>query len=307
MTARRHRARGAALILAMLIAALAATVAVTLAAGQQQWLAGVALRSEQVQAQALAQAGVQWARQIMFEDVALGPVDHLGEPWALTLPATPIENGSIQGRIVDAQGLLNLNDLGHDTAAGTLARARFTRLFARLGVPASALDVIADWVDADGAARPGGAEDAWYRAQPSASLAANAPIVRVAELAALRNFTPQAADALAPFVAALPPETKLNVNTAPPEVLAAAIAGLDAAGVARLVALRREQPFVNISDLRGRLPAGATLDNEAAFSTGSDYFLVTVVARQGASLAQARALLKRGTGSWPQVVWQTLE
>ena len=302
-----NRARGAALILAMLIAALAATVAVTLAAGQQQWLAGVALRSEQVQAQALAQAGVQWARQIMFEDVALGPVDHLGEPWALTLPATPIENGSIQGRIVDAQGLLNLNDLGHDTAAGTLARARFTRLFARLGVPASALDVIADWVDADGAARPGGAEDAWYRAQPSASLAANAPIVRVAELAALRNFTPQAADALAPFVAALPPETKLNVNTAPPEVLAAAIAGLDAAGVARLVALRREQPFVNISDLRGRLPAGTTLDNEAAFSTGSDYFLVTVVARQGPSLAQARALLKRGTGSWPQVVWQTLE
>ena len=302
-----NRARGAALILAMLIAALAATVAVTLAAGQQQWLAGVALRSEQVQAQALAQAGVQWARQIMFEDVALGPVDHLGEPWALTLPATPIENGSIQGRIVDAQGLLNLNDLGHDTAAGTLARARFTRLFARLGVPASALDVIADWVDADGAARPGGAEDAWYRAQPSASLAANAPIVRVAELAALRNFTPQAADALTPFVAALPPETKLNVNTAPPEVLAAAIAGLDAAGVARLVALRREQPFVNISDLRGRLPAGATLDNEAAFSTGSDYFLVTVVARQGPSLAQARALLKRGTGSWPQVVWQTLE
>jgi len=307
MRNRRQRAHGAALILAMLIAALAATVAVTLAAGQQQWLAGVALRSEQVQAQALAQAGVQWARQIMFEDVALGPVDHLGEPWALTLPATPIENGSIQGRIVDAQGLLNLNDLGHDTAAGTLARARFTRLFARLGVPASALDVIADWVDADGAARPGGAEDAWYRAQPSASLAANAPIVRVAELAALRNFTPQAADALAPFVAALPPETKLNVNTAPPEVLAAAIAGLDAAGVARLVALRREQPFVNISDLRGRLPAGATLDNEAAFSTGSDYFLVTVVARQGASLAQARALLKRGTGSWPQVVWQTLE
>jgi len=195
MTAPRDRARGAALILAMLIAALAATVAVTLAAGQQQWLAGVAQRSEQVQAQALAQAGVQWARQIMFEDARLGPVDHLGEPWALPLPATPIENGSIQGRIVDAQGLLNLNDLGTDTAVGAIERARFARLFARLGVPAAMLDVIADWVDVDGVARPNGAEDAWYRAQPSASLAPNAPIVRVAELAALRNFTPQAADA----------------------------------------------------------------------------------------------------------------
>ncbi len=307
MTIRRQRARGAALILAMLIAALAATVAVTLAAGQQQWLAGVALRSEQVQAQALAQAGVQWARQIMFEDVRLGPVDHLGEPWALPLPATPIDNGSIQGRIVDAQGLLNLNDLGRDTAFGALARARFERLFARLGVPVGMLDVIADWVDVDSVARPNGAEDAWYLAQPSAALAANAPIVRVAELAALRNFTAQAADALAPYVVALPPETKLNVNTAPPEVLAAAISGLDSGGLATLVALRRERPFVNVPDLRSRLPPGVTLDAEEMFAVGSDYFLVTVVARQGASLAQARALLKRGTGGWPQVVWQTLE
>ncbi|MEP7275369.1 MAG: type II secretion system minor pseudopilin GspK [Betaproteobacteria bacterium] len=307
MTMSRARTHGAALVLAMLIAALAATVAVSLAAGQQQWSAGVALRNDQVQAQAFAQAGVQWARQIMFEDRRTTATDHLGEPWALTLPATPIESGSIQGRIVDAQGLLNVNSLGSAGAQGTLARARFERLFTRLNLPRASLDVIADWIDADSDTRANGAEDAWYRQQPSPSLAANAPIVRVAELSALRGFTPESAVALTPYLAALPGETKLNVNTAPAPVLAAAIGGLDGESLSSLIASRKERPFTGLADLRARLPAGATLDNEAAFAVASDYFLVTVVAKQGAAMAQARALLKRGSGGWPQVVWQTIE
>src|SRR4029077_17926651 len=106
--------------------------------------------------------------------------------------------------------------------------------------------------DVDSVARPNGAEDAWYRAQPSAALAANAPIVRVAELAALRNFTAQSADALAPYVAALPPETKLNVNTAPPEVLAAAISGLDSGGGGGAGALARGGPVAGEGAPAGR-------------------------------------------------------
>lgn len=307
MKAPRHCARGAALILAMLIAALAAAVAVSLAAAQQQWFAGVALRAEQVEAQALAQAGVQWARQILFEDARTSSVDHLGEPWALTLPATPLENGSIEGRIIDAQGLLNVNNLAGDTALAATERTRFERLFTRLGLPPAALDVIADWVDADSVMRPGGAEDAWYRQQAPPMLAANAPMVRLAEMTALRGFTPTAVAALAPYVAALPPETKLNVNTAPPAVLAAAVNGLDSSALAALVAQRKSQPFTSVASFRSRLPAGVTIDSEDGFAVASDYFLVTVIARQGPTTAQARALVKRGGGGWPRVVWQTIE
>jgi len=303
-SAARPPQRGLALIVAMLVAALAAAVAVSVATAQSQWLAQVEHRRDQVEAQSIATAGIAWARAIVEADAP--GVDHLGEPWALPLPPTPVENGDVQGRIVDAQSMLNVNTLGSGQHASA-AQQRFARLFAALAIPAPALASITDWLDADDAAGNGGAEDAWYMAQDEPSLAANGAAARFEELSAIRGMTPQTMARLAPFVTALPGDAPVNVNTAPPEVLAAAIAGLDAAGVARLVALRREQPFVNISDLRGRLPAGATLDNEAAFSTGSDYFLVTVVARQGASLAQARALLKRGTGSWPQVVWQTLE
>jgi general secretion pathway protein K len=307
MSGGARRAGGAALIVAMLVAALAATVAVSLAAAQRQWFASVEQRGDQVQAQALALAGIQWARQILFEDARATGIDHLSEPWALPLPATPVENGAIEGRIVDAQGLLNANTLADAGAPGVTERRRFETLFARRGWPPAALDAIADWIDSDDVARENGAEDAWYAREPSPMLTADAPLVRVAELAPVRGLSAATVRALAEYVAALPSGTRLNVNTAPPDVLAAALRGLDDDRLAALVADRAARPFASLADLRARLPDGASVDDENALTVSSSYFLVTVRARQGATQAQARALLRRGGGGWPSVVWQTIE
>jgi general secretion pathway protein K len=299
--------RGAALIIAMVIAALAATVAMSLAANQQQWFASMTNRRDQVQAQALAQAGVQWARQILFEDARTTNIDTLTEPWAFPLPTTPLENGSVEGRIIDAQGLLNINNLVSADVDVAAERTRFERLFARLGLPAASLDAIADWVDADSVPRGSGAEDGWYAQQSSPMLAANAPVVRTAEIALVRGMSPAAVTALAPYVIALRAPTKLNVNTAPGPVLAASVDGLGATQLSALLASRSDTPFTSVADFRTRLPQGATIASEAGFDVRSNYFLVTVVARQGDTRAQARALLERGKGAWPTIVWQTLE
>jgi general secretion pathway protein K len=301
------RTRGAALVLAMLVAALAAIVAVAVAAEQQRWFADVANRRDQVQAQALALAGVQWARQIMFDDARNGALDYLGEPWSYPLPRTPLENGSIEGSIVDAQGRLNVNNLLSTDARGGEERARLERLFVQQGVPAATLDAIADWIDADQLPRPGGAEDAAYMQMASPSLAANAPLVRTAELAAVRGVSSRDVARLAPFIAALPAGTTLNVNTAPPEVIAAAVPGLEGSALSGLLADRARKPFSTIAEFRARLPGGATIGSESSLGVASNYFLVSVRARQGDALAQARALLKRDGGTWPTVVWQTLE
>jgi general secretion pathway protein K len=307
---RRHRgARGAAIVMAMLLAALAATIAATLLWQQQRWAGEYERRRDQVQAQALAMAGVQWARQILFENAPASMV-HLGQPWAYRLPSTPIENGSIGGYITDAQGRLNVNNLAAAGNAGDSARVAARRLFAEIGIPNSLLNAIVDWIDSDDVVTGGGgAEDAFYLAQSTPGLAANAPVRRVAELLAVRGADPVLIARLRAFVDALDAPTAINVNTAPAEVLVAAIGGLDSAGAAALVASRNTTPFGSVSDFRSRLQRGDLSIDETMLSVTSNWFVVSIDARQGDTVARARALLKRSAiaGEWPSVAWQTVE
>ena len=297
-----RRSRGAALVLAMLIAALAAVVAVAVAAEQQRWFADVANRRDQVQAQALALAGVQWSRQIMQEDARAGSTDHLGEAWAYPLPRTPLENGSIEGSIEDAQGRLNINNFGTNDALGKEERARFARLAGARGVAPASLAAITV------ALMPPPAENATQKGEPvPPATAPDRRPVRAAELAAIPGVTARDVAQLLPFVVALPAATPLNLNTASPVVLAAALPDLSADALAKLVAERAGKPFASISDFRSRLPSGAAVPDETSLATGSSYFLVSVRARQGETRAQARALLRRDGRDWPIVVWQTLE
>lgn len=302
-----RRCRGAALIVAMLVAALAAAIVATLASGQSQWLRTVELRRDQVQAHALVQAGLHWARQVIYDDTRLGKIDHLGEPWALPLPPTPLENGSIEGFIVDAQGRPNLNTLAAEGVAGETERTRAARLLERAGADPNTIDAVADWVDPDNEVRPNGAEDLYYRGLQPPRIAANAPLVRTAELASVRGMTLRSVTALAPLVVALPSPTPLNVNTAPPEVLAAAVPGLEGDALTRFLTDRAQKPFTTIAEFRARLPAGTTVPDERTLAVASDFFIVSVIARQGETIAQGRALLQRQKDAWPQVVWQTVE
>ena len=300
-------AKGAAIVLAMLLAALAAAVAVTVFADQQRWSRTALHRRDQVQAQALALAGIQWGRQILYDDAQRSAIDHLGEPWAFALPPIPLDDGEVRGAIFDAQARLNVNALAGTGANADIERTRIARLFAQRGGPAAAIDAIADWVDRDGIARDGGAEDAWYAARPRGGLAANAPVLRVAELVEVKGVTASSLAAVAPFLTALPAGTPVNVNTAPPEVLAAIVDKLTGEGLARLVASRAQKPFTTVAEFRARVPPPGSVTGDDTLGVKSDHFYVTIEARKGTSVARARALLRRRGGEWPDVVWQVVE
>ena len=74
-----------------------------------------------------------------------------------------------------------------------------------------------------------------------------------------------------------------------------------------MVAGRAERPFSSLAEFRERLPAGASIGDEAMYTVKSRYFLIFVRARQGDTLARAHALIERGGNAWPRVVWQTIE
>jgi general secretion pathway protein K len=275
----RRTQRGLALIIAMLVAALAAAITVSLGAAQTQWTAQVANRRDKVQAQSIALAGIQWTRQVLDADGRATTIDHPGEPWALPLPPTPVENGSVEGRIVDAQSFLNANNL-RGGAHATFERRRFERLFETQRLPSELLGVLVDQAT---------------------------PPLRMQELATARAMTPAALAVLMRYVTALPEDTPLNVNTASSEALAASIANVDAGAMTQLIASRAERPFTSLADFRERLPAGASIGDEAMYTVKSRYFLVSVRARQGDTIAQAHALVDRGGSASSRVVWQTVE
>ncbi len=92
-----------------------------------------------------------------------------------------------------------------------------------------------DWIDEDGNPNSmNGAEDAEYLNLQPPYRAANQPFTVVSELLAIRGMTPQVYERLRPLVAVLPARkgqapapTKINVNTAPLEVLRALSATTD--------------------------------------------------------------------------------
>ena len=305
----RRRARGSAVVLAMVLAALAAVVAVTVLADQQRWARTVEHRRDQVQAQALAMAGVQWAREILDED-------------ALALDTSIISasrgrcrcrrSRSRTARSADrspTRRRASTSTRWARTASPRTRRRNASRGCSRtLGGPLPAIDAIADWIDADGIPRAAGAEDAYYAAQPAPGLAANQPLVRVGELADVKGVDGRRGSRpSAPFLAALPANAAVNVNTAPPEVLATIVDGLTGDSLAALVATRAQKPFTTIAEFRARLPQGTSLRGDDALVVRSEYFLVTIVARQGSTIATARALLHRGAGAWPEIVWQVVD
>src|ERR1700694_139716 len=299
----RANERGVAVVLATGVVALAAIAAAAMLASQSTWSRHVELTSEHVQAQALVQAGVDWARALLSDDRRVSSVDHLGEPWALRLPPVPVDNGELAGQIDDQQGAFNLNNLVRNGAVTPPHLAQFRRLLQILGLPDVAGSLV-DWLNAENEPQPqGGAESDYYQGLQPPYLAAHQPLPDAAELALVRGFDEAVRARLRPFVTALPRFTAVNANTASPEVLAAVVEGLGLDGARAMVAQRERAYFRNFSDFFNQLPPGLVVPTEN-ISVSSDYFLASVRVTIGDAQARGTALLARGAAGWPAVVWR---
>ena len=300
----RNRQQGVAIVLAMGVVALAAMAAAAILVSQSTWARPVELTTDHIQARAVLLAGADWARAVLADDRLVSNVDHLGEPWALKLPPLPVENGELIGQIEDQQGAFNLNNLVTEGKINVTQLAHFRSLLATLGLPPELADALADWIDTDSEPQPrDGAEDAYYLTRNPPYLAANQPLIDVAELALVRGFDDNVRARLRKYVTALPGSTAINVNTAPAEVIAAVVNGLDLGSAQTLVAQRDRAYFLSNEDFIRQLPRGAEV---AAGDIGvsSNYFIATLRVTIGGAQARGKALLARGGSGWPAVLWR---
>ena len=135
----------------------------------------------------------------------------------------PIESGSIRAVVTDGQACFNLNSLvegyGEDLLPRPLGTAQFLALGRAVGAPDSrmraAADALTDWLDADGTARPLGAEDGAYAGLATPYRTAGVMLAEVSELRAVKGVDADLYRRLRPWVCALPTSqlSPLNVNT----------------------------------------------------------------------------------------------
>jgi general secretion pathway protein K len=307
MTRSARRQSGAAIITAMLVVTLAAVVVSSLF-----WREHVAVRSVEnrlalAQSRWIERAALDWAKVILRADQRAGPVDHLGEPWAVPVLDTrmdetvtagaKLDEGSrtalLAGQVFDAQARFNIASLAGANGAPSDPHVKALRkLLSLLGRPEAAADPIVARVlqsvprTVDGKVVP-----------PQRQ-----PMTRLADLLDIQGMAPETVAALAPHAIVLPRATPINLNTAAPEVLAAAIESLDLSAARRFVA-RRERTFYRTLDQAAGDLDGQPVLNPSVLAVGSAFFLVTGVIRYDRVESQTETLLER-LSERVEVVWQ---
>ena len=298
----KARERGVAVITAILIVAVAASTAALMLSQQSATLDQAALVAARAQADLYAQAGLDWARGVLLQDMATSSAyDGLDESWAQPIAALPVDRAVVAGAIADEQGKFNIDNLYFAGVRSDADYKTFQRLLASLGLSPDLADAVVDWIDPDSnLSGSGGAEDPYYLSLAKPYRTANAPMVQVEELYRVRGFDAATVQKLRPYVTALQAQsrTTVNINTASSAVLAALLPDVPAEKIANAIAIRATKPFRSTDEITAW--AGKAVDG---LDVKSSYFSVRIqVAQDDVNLA-TDALVSRGGGQ-VAVIWR---
>jgi general secretion pathway protein K len=302
----RRAQRGAALLTAMMIVALIATLSASML--WQQWRAVQVEAAERARTQSawILAGALDWARLILREDAKNGGTDHLGEPWAVPLAEARLStflaadksntedapDAFLSGSITDANSRFNLTNLVNGNRIDEVELKALLRLCETVGVAADAGARIAGRLRD---AAPPLPPDATASAPPAPATPAPAdpPLMpqSTRQLAWL-GIDPETLRALEPYITILPEKTQVNVNTAPREVLVAAVPGLDLATAERIVKSRQRAPLKSVADIRALAPS-VPEESFSRLGIASNFFEVRGRLRYGDVILEQRSLVRR--------------
>ena len=303
--------QGAALLTAMIIVALVATLAGAMV--WQQWRAIQVEAAERARTQSawILAGALDWARLILREDARNGGIDHLGEPWAVPLAEARLStflaadkdntddapDAFLSGAITDAVSHYNLANVVTGNQIDPVELAALQRLCEAVGVSADvAMRIAAGLRDAappQPAAAPASGASAPAAPAAEPAPAADPPLMP----RSVRQLTWLGVDAeslrlLEPYIVLLPEKAWVNVNTAPREVLVAAIPNLDLATAERIVQARQRSPMKSIADVQALAPSLPSTAFER-LAVGSNFFEVRGRLRLGDVVLEQRSLVQR--------------
>jgi len=206
----------------------------------------------------LAEGGIGAARIVIRQDSRDNDYDTLDEIWSREAPPIELGDGTIRVTVEDEERKIPLNRLvlPNGNAPDEQRLAVFRRLLDTLGIDGAVADAVVDWLDNDDMPRSGGAESAYYLGLPYPYRSKNDLFDTVEELRLVRGVTQEVFEKLRPCVT-VHSSGKVNLNTAPKEVLMSLSAGADAleagaidgATADSILAYRKEHPFTKPDEI----------------------------------------------------------
>lgn len=313
----RRRERGTALVITLLV--ITTLVGLTIAFSED---AGVELSlatysAGEWHAYQVALAGYHMARALLEADEDKN-VDSLVEAWAefgaASLPKDFLKEATFSGRIVDESGKLNLNLLKN--AAGDIderGQERLLRVFTSLGLEEARAVAILDWLDADDIQRLDGAENDYYQGLPQPYPCANGPFLTLKQIFLVKGLAGLSQDKGGKAEGAgildcltIYSDGKININTAPQQVLQGLDEGIDATVAESILNYRKDKAFQRVDELRTAAGLSDTVFNRFRDAIGvrSSAFLLDMEGRHQEAVCRIRAVVVRDGVKTKLVYWQ---
>jgi general secretion pathway protein K len=257
------RENGFALVITLIVTALLVAVAVEFIHDVYVETSLSRSYADAQQAALMADSGVHGGMKLLQTILAGQEYGSLLDRWSSPLEIED-EKGKLRVEIIDESGKLNLNSIVFPN--GTVNQAFFSmgqRLVSSLKLPVDLCDAVADWIDVDSEPRPGGAETAYYKSLSTLYPAKNAPLETYDELRLVKGFDDKTLKTLSPFVTAYndgsgAPFSRINVNTAPRQVLAVLDENMNDQLAGRILDYRKTTPIKSTAEV-SKIPGLETI------------------------------------------------
>lgn len=263
------RQRGVALISVLLVLSLALLLTGGMLRSHRLLLQSSAQQLQQLQLRQLGLAGEAWAQALLQASTVepSAPVG-LGQDWARLGPSFDQEDGEVSISIQDLSARFNLNALLATGQVDQVTLDRWARLLALLDLPPLALPQVG-------------------------------AVQELSQLRLLPGVDGQTLARLEPWVALLPREARLNINTAP-GLLLTMLDGVDAAAAQALIDKRLQEPYASVQAFtHDPLLSGSAVSSHGLGVT-SRWFRITVVVGRGSTRLRLASDIERSpdTGQW---------
>ena len=332
-----------AVITALLLTTLAVTIVTSLFWQQQVQVRSMENQRLQLQTRWIVRGALDLSRLILFQDfLDSSSFTRLNGIWSTPLEETRLDdyvererregedfNATLSGKIVDAQSRYNLANLAAARVPEKAQIGVFQRLLTNLQLDPTLAQQVAMQVAmtqpvqnaltaGTGGAGGAGTTGTTGTGTGTGTTGTGAPpgsvpvsgsvepmgFVRLEDLLSVSGFTPQAIERLREFVIVLPQPTKVNVNTAPPELIAALVPGMSLGDAAAMVNTRKGAYYRDMADFTKQPQMGAAQRITAVdVAVRSDYFLAFSQVKLDRAALDTVSLLSRAPTGLTTVVW----